>query len=122
MYQMNKNMIDQWLKGVGAFLLIFIYVNYLLTTRFESLKGNERYEAMWYLFILISIIVLPIFLGKVLNYLSSILSKIINNWQVTNQSRNLEFLISWGLGLVFNTIAIQKLFIEGTGGSLRLYM
>jgi len=96
---MNKNMIDQWFKGVGAFLLIFIDVNYLLTTRFGRLKGNERYEAMWYLFILISIIVLPILLGKVLNYLSSILSKIINNWQVTNQSRNLEFLISWGLGL-----------------------
>ncbi len=122
MYQMNKTAIDQWLKGVGIFLLIFIDVNYLLTTRFGRLKGNERYEAMWYLFILISIIVLPIFLGKVLNYLSSILSKIINNWQVTNQSRNLEFLISWGLGLVFNTIAIQKLFTQGTGGSLRLYM
>ncbi|WP_287673443.1 MULTISPECIES: hypothetical protein [unclassified Microcystis] len=115
-------MIDQWLKGVGAFLLIFIDVNYLLTTRFGRLKGNERYEAMWYLFILISIIVLPIFLGKVLNYFSSILSKIINNWQVTNQSRNLEFLISWGLGLVFNTIAIQRLFTQGTAGSLRLYM
>jgi hypothetical protein len=84
---MNKNMIDQWFKGVGAFLLILIDVNYLLTTRFSRLKGNERYEAMWYLFILISIIVLPIFLGKVLNYFSSILSKIINNWQVTNQSR-----------------------------------
>ncbi|CCI29226.1 conserved membrane hypothetical protein [Microcystis aeruginosa PCC 9809] len=122
MYQMNKNMLDQWFKGVGAFLLIFIDVNYLLTTRFGRLKGNERYEAMWYLFILISIVVLPILLGKVLNYLSSILSKIINNWQVTNQSRNLEFLLSWGLGLVFNTIAIQKLFTEGTGGSLRLYM
>jgi hypothetical protein len=119
---MNKNMIDQWLKGVGAFLLIFIDVNYLLTTRFGRLKGNERYEAMWYLFILISIIVLPIFLGKVLNYFSSILSKIINNWQVTNQSRNLEFLISWGLGLVFNTIAIQRLFTQGTAESLRLYM
>ncbi len=77
---------------------------------------------MWYLFILISIIVLPILLGKVLNYLSSILSKIINNWQVTNQSRNLEFLLSWGLGLVFNTIAIQKLFTQGTAESLRLYM
>ena len=115
-------MIDQWLKGVGAFLLIFIDVNYLLTTRFGRLKGNDRYETMWYLFILISIIVLPIFLGKILNYFSSILSKIINNWQVTNQSRNLEFLISWGLGLVFNTIAIQKLFTQGTGGSLRLYM
>ena len=122
MYQMNKNMIDQWLKGLGAFLLIFIDVNYLLTTIFESLKGNERYEAMWYLFILISIIVLPIFLGKVLNYLSSILSKIINNWQVTSQSRNLEFLISWGLGLVFNTIAIQRLFTQGTAESLRLYI
>ncbi len=115
-------MIDQWLKGVGAFLLIFIDVNYLLTTRFGRLKGNERYEAMWYLFILISIIVLPIFLGKVLNYFSSILSKIINNWQVTNQSRNLEFLFSWGLGLVFNTIAIQRLFTQGTAESLRLYM
>lgn len=115
-------MIDQWFKGVGAFLLIFIDVNYLLTTRFGSLKGNERYEAMWYLFILISIIVLPIFLGKVLNYLSSILSKIINNWQVTNQSHNLEFLLSWGLGLVFNTIAIQKLFTQGSGESLRLYI
>jgi hypothetical protein len=120
MYQMNKTAIDQWLKGVGIFLLIFIDVNYLLTTRFGRLKGNERYEAMWYLFILISIIVLPILLGKVLNYLSSILSKIINNWQVTNQSRNLEFLISWGLGLVFNTIAIQKLFTQGTAESLRL--
>ncbi|WP_287711407.1 MULTISPECIES: hypothetical protein [unclassified Microcystis] len=119
---MNKNMIDQWLKGVGAFLLILIDVDYLLTTRFGRLKGNERYEAMWYLFILISIIVLPILLGKVLNYLSSILSKIINNWQVTNQSRNLEFLISWGLGLVFNTIAIQKLFTQGTAESIRLYM
>jgi hypothetical protein len=119
---MNKNMIDKWLKGVGIFLLIFIDVNYLLTTRFGRLKGNERYEAMWYLFILISIIVLPIFLGKVLNYFSSILSKIINNWQVTNQSRNLEFLISWGLGLVFNTIAIQRLFTQGTAESLRLYM
>jgi hypothetical protein len=119
---MNKNMVDQWLKGVGAFLLIFIDVNYLLTTRFGRLKGNERYEAVWYLFILISIIFLPIFLGKVLNYFSSILSKIINNWQVTNQSRNLEFLISWGLGLVFNTIAIQKLFTQGTAESLRLYM
>lgn len=115
-------MVDQWLKGVGAFLLIFIDVNYLLTTRFGRLKGNERYEAVWYLFILISIIFLPIFLGKVLNYFSSILSKIINNWQVTNQSRNLEFLISWGLGLVFNTIAIQKLFTQGTAESLRLYM
>ena len=70
---MNKNMIDQWLKGVGAFLLIFIDVNYLLTTRFESLKGNESYEAMWYLLVLSSIVVLPIFLGKVLNYSSSIL-------------------------------------------------
>jgi len=117
---MNKNMIDQWLKGVGAFLLIFIDVNYLLTTRFGRLKGNERYEAMWYLFVLISIIVLPTIFGKVLNYFSSILSKIINNWQVTNQSRNLEFLISWGLGLVFNTIAIQKLFTQGTAESLRL--
>ena len=115
-------MIDQWLKGVGAFLLIFIDVNYLLTTRFGRLKGNERYEAMWYLFISISIIVLPIFLGKVLNYFSSILSKIINNWQVTNQSRNLEFLISWGLGLVFNTIAIQRLFTQGTAESLRRYI
>jgi len=86
------------------------------------LKGNEKYEAVWYLFILISIIFLPTILGKVLNYLSSILSKIINNWQVTNQSRNLEFLISWGLGLVFNTIAIQKLFTQGTAESLRLYM
>jgi hypothetical protein len=119
---MNKNMIDQWFKGVGAFLLIFIDVKYLLTTRFSRLKGNEKYEAMWYLFILISIIVLPIFLGKVLNYFSSILSKIINNWQVTNQSRNLEFLISWGLGLVFNTIAIQRLFTQGTAESLRLYI
>jgi hypothetical protein len=118
----NQSVINQWLKGVGIFLLIFIDVNYLLTTRFESLKGNERYEAMWYLFILISIIVLPIFLGKVLNYLSSILSKIINNWQVTSQSRNLEFLISWGLGLVFNTIAIQRLFTQGTAESLRLYI
>ncbi|WP_287734987.1 hypothetical protein [Microcystis sp. M113S1] len=115
-------MIDQWFKGVGAFLLIFIDVKYLLTTRFSRLKGNEKYEAMWYLFILISIIVLPIFLGKVLNYFSSILSKIINNWQVTNQSRNLEFLISWGLGLVFNTIAIQRLFTQGTAESLRLYI
>jgi len=122
MYQINKTAIDQWLKGVGAFLLIFIDVNYLLTTRFGRLKGNERYEAMWYLFIFISIVVLPIFLAKVLNYLGSILSKIINNWQVTNQSRNLEFLISWGLGLVFNTIAIQKLFTQGTAESLRLYM
>ena len=122
MYQMNKTAIDQWLKGVGAFLLIFIDVNYLLTTRFGRLKGNERYEAMWYLFILISIIVLPIFLGKVLNYFSSILSKIINNWQVTSQSLNLEFLISWGLGLVFNTIAIQKLFGQETAESLRFYM
>jgi hypothetical protein len=120
--QINQSVINQWLKGVGAFLLIFIDVNYLLTTIFESLKGNERYEAMWYLFILISIIVLPIFLGKVLNYLSSILSKIINNWQVTSQSRNLEFLISWGLGLVFNTIAIQRLFTQGTAESLRLYI
>lgn len=119
---MNKNMIDQWFKGVGAFLLIFIDVNYLLTTRFSRLKGNERYEAMWYLFILISIIVLPIFLGKVLNYFSSILSKIINNWQVTNQSRNLEFLLSWGLGLVFNTIAIQRLLTQGTAESLSLYI
>ena len=115
-------MIDQWLKGVGAFLLIFIDVNYLLTTRFESLKGNESYEAMWYLLVLTSIVVLPIFLGKVLNYLSSILSKIINNWQVTNQSRNLEFLFSWGLGLVFNTIAIQRIFTQGSGQSLRLYI
>ncbi len=41
---------------------------------------------------------------------------------MTNQSRNLEFLISWGLGLVFNTIAIQKLFTQGTAGSLRFYM
>jgi len=122
MDQMNKNMIDQWFKGVGAFLLIIIDVDYLLTTRFGRLKGNERYEAVWYLFVLISIIVLPTIFGKVLNYFSSILSKIINNWQVTNQSRNLEFLISWGLGLVFNTIAIQKLFTQGTGGSLRLYM
>jgi hypothetical protein len=122
MYQMNKNMIDQWLKGLGAFLLIFIDVNYLLTTRFGSLKGNEKYEAVWYLFILISIIFLPTILGKVLNYLSSILSKIINNWQVTNQSRNLEFLLSWGLGLVFNTIAIQKLFGQETAESLRFYM
>ncbi|GCA75004.1 hypothetical protein MiTe_01832 [Microcystis aeruginosa NIES-2520] len=122
MYQMNKTAIDQWLKGVGIFLLIFIDVDYLLTTRFGSLKGNEKYEAVWYLFILISIIFLPTILGKVLNYLSSILSKIINNWQVTNQSRNLEFLISWGLGLVFNTIAIQKLFTQGTAESLRLYM
>ncbi|MCA2893606.1 MAG: hypothetical protein IM333_11945 [Microcystis sp. M048S1] len=113
-------MIDQWLKGVGAFLLILIDVDYLLTTRFGRLKGNERYEAMWYLFVLISIIVLPTIFGKVLNYFSSILSKIINNWQVTNQSRNLEFLISWGLGLVFNTIAIQKLFTQGTAESLRL--
>lgn len=119
---MNKNMIDQWLKGLGAFLLIFIDVNYLLTTRFGSLKGNEKYEAVWYLFILISIIFLPTILGKVLNYLSSILSKIINNWQVTNQSRNLEFLLSWGLGLVFNTIAIQKLFGQETAESLRFYM
>ncbi|WP_287708278.1 MULTISPECIES: hypothetical protein [unclassified Microcystis] len=115
-------MIDQWLKGVGAFLLILIDVDYLLTTRFGRLKGNERYEAMWYLFVLISIIVLPTIFGKVLNYFSSILSKIINNWQVTNQSRNLEFLISWGLGLVFNTIAIQKLFTQGTAESIRLYM
>ena len=115
-------MIDQWLKGVGAFLLIFIDVNYLLTTRFESLKGNESYEAMWYLLVLTSIVVLPIFLGKVLNYSSSILSKIINNWQVTNQSRNLEFLFSWGLGLVFNTIAIQRIFTQGSGQSLRFYM
>lgn len=115
-------MSDQWLKGVGAFLLIFIDVNYLLTTRFGGLKGNERYETMWYLFILISVIFLPIFLGKFLNYFSSILSKIINNWQVTSQSRNLEFLISWGLGLVFNTIAIQRLFTQETGGSLRLYI
>ena len=122
MYQMNKNMIDQWLKGVGAFLLIFIDVNYLLTTRFESLKGNESYEAMWYLLVLTSIVVLPIFLGKVLNYSSSILSKIINNWQVTNQSRNLEFLFSWGLGLVFNTIAIQRIFTQGSGQSLGLYI
>ncbi|NCQ97391.1 MAG: hypothetical protein GPJ13_20035, partial [Microcystis aeruginosa W11-06] len=122
MDQMNKNMIDQWFKGVGAFLLIFIDVDYLLTTRFGRLKGNERYEAVWYLFILISIIVLPSILGKILNYFSSILSKIINNWQVTNQSRNLEFLLSWGFGLVFNTIAIQKIFTQGTGGSLRLYM
>jgi hypothetical protein len=119
---MNKNMIDQWLKGVGAFLLIFIDVNYLLTTRFESLKGNESYEAMWYLLVLTSIVVLPIFLGKVLNYSSSILSKIINNWQVTNQSRNLEFLFSWGLGLVFNTIAIQRIFTQGSGQSLGLYI
>ncbi|GCA72184.1 hypothetical protein MiYa_03734 [Microcystis aeruginosa NIES-2519] len=122
MYQMNKNMIDQWLKGVGAFLLIFIDVNYLLTTRFERLKGNESYEAMWYLLVLTSIVVLPIFLGKVLNYLSSILSKIINNWQVTNQSHNLEFLLSWGLGLVFNTIAIQRIFTQGSGQSLGLYI
>ena len=120
MYQMNKTAIDQWFKGVGAFLLIIIDVDYLLTTRFGRLKGNERYEAMWYLFVLISIIVLPTIFGKVLNYFSSILSKIINNWQVTNQSRNLEFLISWGLGLVFNTIAIQKLFTQGTAESLRL--
>jgi hypothetical protein len=77
---------------------------------------------VWYLFVLISIIVLPTIFGKVLNYFSSILSKIINNWQVTSQSLNLEFLISWGLGLVFNTIAIQRLFTQGTGGSLRLYM
>jgi hypothetical protein len=119
---MNKNMIDQWFKGVGAFLLIIIDVDYLLTTRFGRLKGNERYEAVWYLFVLISIIVLPTIFGKVLNYFSSILSKIINNWQVTSQSLNLEFLISWGLGLVFNTIAIQRLFTQGTGGSLRLYM
>ena len=122
MYQMNKTAIDQWLKGVGAFLLIFIDVNYLLTTRFENLKGNESYEAMWYLLVLTSIVVLPIFLGKVLNYSGSILSKIINNWQVTNQSRNLEFLLSWGLGLVFNTIAIQKLFGQETAESLRFYM
>jgi len=122
MYQMNKTAIDQWLKGVGIFLLIFIDVDYLLTTRFGSLKGNEKYEAVWYLFILISIIFLPTILGKVLNYLSSILSKIINNWQVTNQSRNLEFLLSWGLGLVFNTIAIQKLFGQETAESLRFYM
>ena len=122
MYQMNKTAIDQWFKGVGAFLLIIIDVDYLLTTRFGRLKGNERYEAVWYRFVLISIIVLPTIFGKVLNYFSSILSKIINNWQVTNQSRNLEFLISWGLGLVFNTIAIQRLFTQGTGGSLRLYM
>jgi len=120
MYQMNKTAIDQWFKGVGAFLLILIDVDYLLTTRFGRLKGNERYEAVWYLFVLISIIVLPTIFGKVLNYFSSILSKIINNWQVTNQSRNLEFLISWGLGLVFNTIAIQKLFTQGTAESLRL--
>jgi hypothetical protein len=119
---MNKNMIDKWFKGVGAFLLIIIDVDYLLTTIFESLKGNERYEAMWYLFVLISIIVLPTIFGKVLNYFSSILSKIINNWQVTNQSRNLEFLFSWGLGLVFNTIAIQKLFTQGTAESLSFYM
>ncbi len=84
MYQINKNMIDQWLKGLGAFLLIFIDVDYLLTTRFGRLKGNERYEAMWYLFILVSIIVLPTILGKVLNYFSSILSKIINNWQLAS--------------------------------------
>ncbi|NCR10828.1 MAG: hypothetical protein GPI95_22240 [Microcystis aeruginosa LG13-11] len=120
--QINQSVINQWLKGVGIFVLIFIDVNYLITTRFGRLKGNERYEAMWYLFILISIIVLPIFLGKVLNYLTSILSKIINNWQVTNQSRNLEFLFSWGLGLVFNTIAIQKLFTQGTAESLSFYM
>jgi hypothetical protein len=119
---MNKNMIDKWFKGVGAFLLIIIDVDYLLTTIFESLKGNERYEAMWYLFVLISIIVLPTIFGKVLNYFSSILSKIINNWQVTNQSRNLEFLFSWGLGLVFNTIAIQRLFTQGTAESLSFYM
>ena len=115
-------MIDKWFKGVGAFLLIIIDVDYLLTTIFESLKGNERYEAMWYLFVLISIIVLPTIFGKVLNYFSSILSKIINNWQVTNQSRNLEFLFSWGLGLVFNTIAIQRIFTQGSGQSLGLYI
>jgi hypothetical protein len=72
--------------------------------------------------VLTSIVVLPIFLGKVLNYSSSILSKIINNWQVTNQSRNLEFLFSWGLGLVFNTIAIQRIFTQGSGQSLGLYI
>jgi hypothetical protein len=120
--QMNQSVINQWLKGVGIFLLIFIDVNYLLTTIFESLKGNERYEAMWYLLVLTSIVVLPTIFGKVLNYFSSILSKIINNWQVTNQSRNLEFLFSWGLGLVFNTIAIQRLFTQGTAESLSFYM
>lgn len=118
---MDKIFIDQWLKGVGIFLLFFIDLNYIITTRFGRLKGNEKYEAILYLFILISIIVLPILLGKVLNYLSSVLSKTINNWKVTNQSRNIEFLFSWGLGLVFNTIAIQKLFTKGTGESLKYY-
>lgn len=108
---------EQWLKGIGLFLLIVIYLAPSLKTIFQE----EQYDRNLYLLLLISIPCIPIVLSNVLDFISLRIAPIINQFYSRSDDSHLEVILSTFLSLTFNVIVIIKLLTEGTLASFKYY-
>lgn len=118
---MNKTLVYQWLKGIGVFLIIAVYLNMFSIKRFEQFSQTEFHDTTLYLILAVSSILLPSLFGDFLDFISLILTNIINNWESRSNNLKLQTLFSFCLSITLNAIAIQKIFTNGTGESFNHY-
>ena len=108
MDRLDKTLIGRWLKGIGLFLLIYIDLDTFITSRFTILKGNKSYEILFFLTLLVLINYVPILCGVLIDYISLVLSKIIDNQNQRNKI-SLSIIISF----IINSIAFRRLIVSG---------
>ena len=122
MTKRNENIVYQWLKGIGLFLLISIYLNMFVIKGFKRFGQTETHDTILYVIFTISIIIFPTLLGKFLDFISFLLINIFNNWKSKSSSSKTRDSFSLCLSIIINTIAIQKIFANGTTASFNIYL
>lgn len=111
--------VDLWLKGVGAYYLTFIFLFHILFDRILNrfnFISEERLELIIYLILVISSLYLPLLFGQIIDLFTSIVSKIIKNWQSKKSETKLGFFLAWMSSLALNGLAIKKITAEGSYG------
>ena len=113
--------IDFWLKGVGFYYLVFIFIfNVLKRSSLSHLIPEERLESIVYITLVISSLYLPFILGKWLDILAWNFIKMIKSNQSEDYKLKLKFFLLWILSLIFNSLAIKKIALEN-GESYDVY-
>ncbi len=110
-----KIAVNQWIKGVGCYLLIFMFCSNILENNLlkkVSFISHKGFETIQYYTLIISLLYLPIVIGNAIDFGSVTIIKIIRNWEVKNSDRKLEILVAWIISITFNTAAIQRIAMQ----------
>ncbi len=121
MNKTNVTLIHQWLKGIGVFILIAIYLNMFIVKYFKQFSQTESHDTILYLVVTVSIFLLPSLFGNFLDFISLMLTNIVNNWESRSNNLKLQTLFSFCFSIILNTIAIQRIFTSSTAESFNIY-